>query len=245
MPDTIKRGFNRFPDGLSNQPVESVFALLDAPLLTNWAVFQEDFVRPWDVSAGGEFTHTQTNGALTNGGSTGILVQTLGGADNDTSQFQASLSGFNLTVGKKFAFEARCRIGLGASGVLGEEELFIGLATIQTGTNFMAADGLSRAFDAGIGFISFDGSSSINALQGVGDVFSTELNAFTYAGAVWYKFGIYYDGTTATYYVNNNKVASISTNIPTSIISPCLYIKAGEARAKTLETDYIIAAVER
>lgn len=236
----------RFPGGLAVVPAsDPVFRNVGVPLSKVWAADTLDFLRPIDVGTGGEFTHTQTNGTLSYEGPNGVLIQTLGGADNDLSQIYLSAAPLAFVAGKEFAFEARVRFGSTGNVTLGEEELVIGLTSAQTGTNFMAADGLSRTFDNGCAFVSFDGSTSFTLQQGQGDTFSTVANAFTYAYNTWYRFGIRYDGLVTAFFVDDVKVGELATNLSTSAVTPMLFIKAGEAVAKTLRTDYISFASER
>jgi len=143
-------------------------------------------------------------------------------------------------------FEAKITVAKGASGTIAQEELFVGLSSAQTATNFFAADGLTRTMDDAIGFASYDGSVNIDCIQGEADVFSTETAATTYADATAAVLSWYYDGAGNTkFYKDDALVATLTTSLATSKLTPMLYIKAGEGKAKVLSVDYYLVARER
>lgn len=189
------------------------------------------------------WTLTQTNGTFaTAAGSIGAL--TLGGADNDLAQLYGTIATLALVAGKRATFAARVKVDK-ATGTIGEEELFFGLTGVQTGTNFFAADGLSRTFDDGVGFASYDGSANIDCIAVKDDVVSTEAAAATYADVTFMVLAFHYDGSVVKFYKDGNLIAEMSTNIPTDALTPMLYIKAGEAKAKVLSIDYVRCVIER
>jgi len=103
----------------------------------------------------------------------------------------------------------------------------------------------ARAFDDGWCFVSYDGTTNVIAMQGENDVYSTEVGATTYADDTWMLLDIYWDGTTSTFYKDNSALVEITTNPPTSVISPVVFISAGEAQTDALHCDYLYVAIER
>jgi hypothetical protein len=95
-----------------------------------------------------------------------------------------------------------------------------------------------------VGFWSPDGTANINAIVRVADVESIQNPTTTIADVTWTVFSFYFDGTSVQFYKNDVQVAKI-TAFPTAALCPTLYVKAGEAKAAVLSTDYIFVARER
>ena len=236
---------DRFLNGVSNVNYDSPFGWYPHISPVTWASHMEEMlVLPSSLG----WTHTQTNGtaAVTSGTyGTGILTQTLGGADNDLSQMQATTATWGMIAGKKAVFEARVKVDKGAAGTIGEQELFIGLASVQTSTNFSAADGIAvMPVDDAIGFWSPDGSTNLNCLNHTTDVESIQVGAAVYADATWMTLSFYFDGTNIFFYKDGVVIAELTT-YTTNAIGRTLFIKAGEAKPSVLSCDYLFVAKER
>jgi len=220
--------------------------MVELPFLdpTTWAIYMNDMnVLPTTLG----WTNTNTNGTLavaqgTTG--TGIATQTLGGADNDLSQLYMTTGTFALVASKKAYFEAKVKVDKGAAGTIGQQELFIGLCTVQTAADFVAADGLSWAVDNAVGFGSFDGSTNLDAVIRKADAESIQDAAGTYADATEYVLSWYFNGSNVTFYIDDAMVGQFFA-YPTGVMTVCLYIKGGEAKPAVLTTDYVLVAVER
>lgn len=234
----------RFYDGISTVYASNPLGMLPRTDPTTYAMFMEDFLTP--VGTTDLWLHTQTNGTLAGAatGGCGIITQTLAGADNDLSQLALKSVSFLMTAGKKLFFEAKVKVDKGAAGTIGEQEVFVGLSTVQVGANFTAADGLTMAADDVLGFWSKDGTANLAAIARKTDVESIESAATTYVDATWMVLSIYFNGTTAYFYKDDNGIAAL-TGYPTAGLCPTLYIKAGEAKPAVLSTDYVFVAVER
>ncbi len=232
----------RNPDGFSVRNEGERMGLYDRIEPFKYTVFFEDFALG---SSGIPFgwTNTNTNGTPTNAINT-TLLQTLGGADNDLSQMYATTGTLALVSGKKAFFRWRGSVNKGSTGTIGEQELYVGLATVATGTNFVAADGLSLAVDNFVGLSSYDGTTAINAHVRVSDVESIEAAVATYADVTTMELGWDFDGASVTFWKDTTKLAAI-TAFPTAVIAPMIYFKGGEAKAAVLTSDYIFAAIER
>jgi hypothetical protein len=204
----------------------------------------EDFIAATSSTPPG-WTHTNTNGTLALA-SGSLLTQTLGGADNDLSQLQMTTATLAIASGKKFTLEWKGKVDKGSTGTIGEQEIYIGLGTVQTGTNFVAADGLSLAVDNFIGFASFDGSTAINAVARTSDVEVLGSAATSYADVTVMVLSLQSDGTTVTFRKDGAIVGTLAASaVPTAALAAVLYVKGGEAKAAVLTTDYVYVSIER
>ena len=238
-------GFNSFR---ADHPL----AELDLANPLKWAVWMEDFLA-YDIAqtAGNPWTFTQTNCTDTIVGPAGVVKLTLGGADNDLGQLQLTETPWQ-TNSKRLYMQVRFNLTLAAGGTVAANELFVGLASEQTGTNFFAADGLSLAMNEALGWYKLDADAAMSGIMRQGDAGSTEAALITPVSATWITAAVYYDGTEAKLYSGTaadgsdlKLNATISTNDTTSVVTPTLYIKAGEAKANVLNCDYIFIAAER
>lgn len=235
----------RFLNGVTNVAIDNPLGRLPYLDPTKWAIWFDDFLH-YDVAQGDAawILDTVNAGADAVVGPTGVLTLTLTGAA-DSLGLQQSNGVWQLTAGKKAIFKTRCKIVKGG-GTIGQEGFFVGLTSVQTTTNFMdAPPPTARAFDDGWGFLSYDNTTDIIALQGEADVFSTEVGCTTYADDTWMTLAIYWDGYKSTFYKDDAVLCEITTNPPTSVISPVMFISAGEAQTDALHVDYAFMAVER
>lgn len=228
----------RFLNGVASVASDNPLGVLPYLDPTTWAIWFEDFITIPD--AGEDWTHTNTNGTLsvnsTNG--CGSAVLTMGGADNDLSQLYPATATFTLVSGKKALFETKLRISKGG-GTIGEEEVFAGLSSVQTGANFTAADGSAMTADDVVGFWSADGSATLSAIVRDGDVESITA-AHTIVDVTDVVLSWYYDGgTKIKFYINDGLAATLNDVPLDTALTPMLYIKAGEAQAKVLTCDYV------
>ncbi len=248
MADTI----NRNVGGFSALPASHPLANLDIGNPFKWSKFEEDFTA-YDITqliGGNPWTLTATNCVDTILGPTGVLTLTLGGADNDVGQLQLAESPFQASSTKRLFFQARFKFAL-ATGTIAANELFIGLATEQTTTNFIAADGLSLAVDNCIGFVKFDAGASMSAVVRVSDAQDLATGALTPTDGTWFTVSFYYDGANTYFYRSSNADGSDAvlvatlTGDTTAVLNPTIYVKAGEAKANVLSVDYVNVYVER
>ena len=237
---SIYRNLDGFSDVAQSDPLGAL-PFLDP---TRWAVDFEDFLRYDLAQETGHYVLTQTNGVDTIAGPTGVLLLTLGGADNDVAELQGAVAPWQTQTGKKLLYEARVKVAKGAGGTIGQEELFFGLATIQTTTNFMNAGGTALAVDACMGFVSYDASTSLSPVNRVADVESIEAGAASYADDTWMVLSLYHDGSSTKFYKDGTLLGDLAAE-PTTVMTPTLFVKAGGAHAKVLHCDYYLVAAER
>ncbi|MFW9927778.1 MAG: hypothetical protein ACFFD1_00115 [Candidatus Thorarchaeota archaeon] len=235
----------RNTSGFSALAAGDPLADLDFGNPRKWATFMDDFVA-YDLgqAAGNPYTFTQTNCTDSIAGPTGVVVLTLGGADNDSGQLQLTTGPFQ-TNSKRLFFEAKVKLELASGGTIAANEMVIGLASLQTTTNFMAADGLSMTADDFLGFRKFDGDAALDAIMRENDSESTDDSVWTPVDDTFATLSIYYTGSEARFYVDNVLKATITGSDTVSVVAPVLYIKAGEAKANVLHCDYILVAAER
>src|SRR3990167_5139959 len=94
----------RNEDGFSTVVSTDPLGFLGVPDPTKWSVFYDDFLWYDKTQGNAAYTLTQTNGVDTIIGPNGVLVLTLGGADNDLAQLYLTDAPFQLPSGKKAVF---------------------------------------------------------------------------------------------------------------------------------------------
>ena len=245
VPAQTKTELHRFTAGLSTVAADDPLADLRIADPTKWAVWMEDFLF-YDVAQGDAgWTFTTTNNVDTIVGPTGVLVMTNGGADNDLGQIYPTNAAFQ-TNGKQMVCEIRAKLDKGASGDIAQSEMFLGLSSVQTGTNFFNTGGTDRTMDDAIGFAKYDGNATVDCIQGEADTFSVEKDAFTLVDDTWTVFTFHVDADGETrFWVDGVLKATLTSNVATSVLTPMLYVKAGEAIASVLSVDYVLVAAER
>lgn len=235
-----RRSYNGYSNVTSDNPL-GMMPYVDP---TKWAIYHEHFLT-YDLGQATTYWSTASTGG-TDGldGPRGVLTLTLSGSNNDLMQLYHTTAVWQTIVGKKMIFKCQLKVAKGSTGNIGEEELFFGLSSVQTATAFFNAGGTAREMDDAIGFASYVSNTGIDCIQGENNTFSTETGATSYADDTWLTLSWYYDGASTFFYKNDIKVATLTTNIATSIVTPMLYIKAGEAKAKVLHVDQIFVASE-
>ncbi|MDA0707477.1 MAG: hypothetical protein O2963_00150 [Proteobacteria bacterium] len=238
---TIQRNL----DGFSTREASDPLGLLPFPDPTKVVSFFDDFIAYDDTQATGDpWTFTQTNGTDAVAGPNGTVTLTLGGADNDLVQLQLKNAAFQ-TNGKRLWFKTRVKIVLALPGNMDNYEMLFGLTSDQQGAGFIDAGGTAFAYDDGIAFRSIDGTSELTCAMGENDIESTEANVFDVLDDTWMELAIFYNGSQAKFYKDDVLVSTISSSDATSILTPTLYLKAGEAKATVLHCDYVFVAQER
>lgn len=235
----------RFLNGVSSVTSDHPLGALPYLDPTTWCVWFEDFIH-YDVAQGDAAWILDNVNAGEDAvvGPTGVLTLTLTGA-SDSQGLQLANGPFQLTSTKRAMFETRFKIVKGG-GTIGQEGFVLGLTSVEVGTSFMDAPApTARAFQDGWGFMSYDNTTNVIAFQGEATVFTEEVGCTTYADDTWYVYAITWDGTTSTFYRDDVALCTISTNPPTSVISPVFFIGAGEAETDALHVDYALVAIER
>lgn len=238
---------SRSNDGFSALPAGDPLADLDIGNPRKWATFMEDFLA-YDVTqlvGGNPYTLTVENACVdTIVGPTGVLALTLGGTDNDSGMLRLTSVGVQ-TNAKRLYFEARLNLTLASGGTVAANEIFVGLSGAQTTTNFIAAGGTSLAADNCMGFIKYDAGATAFSVNRKVDVESTDATVWTPTDGTWVTLSFYFDGSSTYYYVDKALKSTLVAAVPTVVMAPTLYVKAGEAKANVLNVDYVLLALER
>jgi len=166
----------------------------------------------------------------------GALVLTNAANDTDFNEIQATEENYSLTSGKRLWYETKIKIG-------GTDITAVGAIS---GLYITDTTALAGATD----------SVRIEVADGAADILckteknSTETSTDSGVDAVidtYVTLGFYYDGAgSVEFYVNRNKVATHTTNLPDDE-NLCITagVINGEAVVKTLTIDYIYVAQER
>lgn len=237
---------SRSTDGFSALPAGDPLADLDIGNPRKWAVFMEDFLA-YDITqlvGGNPYTLTVENACVdTIVGPTGVLALTLGGADNDSGMLRLTSVGIQ-TNSKRLYFEAKLNLTL-ATGTIAANEIFVGLSGAQTTTNFINAGGTALVADNCMGFIKYDAGATAGAVIRKSDVEGTDTGLWTPTDGTFATLSFYFDGSQTHFYVNGALKSSLTTAVPTAVMAPTIYVKAGEAKANVLNVDYVMVACER
>jgi hypothetical protein len=199
----------------------------------DYAEEKNDFLRASDYSTT-DFTLTEvdTDGdaagvsAVAEGQANGVMVLTTNDNALDSLNMQSKIEAYQLAAGCPLHMEMRVKVDT-ASTV----DMFAGLAVTDT----TALDADDR-----IGFRIKDGAGSIFC-QAAKDATETEVDSGVDAEDDTYlRLNMIYDGgSQVEYYINGNKVATASTNIPDDEqLCVTLHVKNGDAAASTLSADY-------
>ena len=165
----------------------------------------------------------------------GALLLTNAAGDNDLDFLQLKGEGFKLSTSKKAYFSARFKVS-----DVDQSDFVMGLGITDTtpldttdGVFFISADG-----DAGLDFL-VEKDNSATTTEDVATMADD-----TFITVTWF---IDPDGSKVFYSVNNAApVGVVNTNLPDDEeLTVSFGIQNGEAAAKTMTIDYVVAAVER
>lgn len=203
---------------------------------TRYIVFFDDFhtytAGDWTITtveAGvGDATEALTDGAG------GLLLITNDAADDDADFFQKTGEGFLLTSGKKCWFEARFKVSDAT-----QSDVVIGLQITDT-TPLAVTDGVY--------FLKSDGAATADFYVTKNSSSTTSAQVDTLVNDTFVKWGFYYDGNQAIeVWVDGVLVDTVATTtLPNDeVLTVSFGIQNGEASAKTMTVDYILAVAER
>ena len=227
---------SRFPNGVTNVGKLDPLGQFGMPDPTSWHMFMDDF----DRYAAADWTITTTEAgagsaseALTDADG-GALLVTNDDADNDADFFNKVGEGFLFATGKKAVFKARWQVSDAT-----QSDVVIGLQITDT-TPLAVSDGVYFQKD--------DGDASLDFHVTKNGTSTSSTAVATVANATWIETAFYYDGKSAVEcWVNGAKVATLATtNLPDDEeLTVSFGIQNGEAVAKTMTIDYVMAAKER
>lgn len=229
----------RFPSGVSTDAKTGPLGNFGLPDPSSWHVYFDDF----DTFAVGDWTITTTEAgagaateALTDADG-GVLLITNDDADNDADFFNKVGESFLMEAGKKAVFKARFKVSDAT-----QSDFVIGLQITDT-TPLSVTDGIFFQKDDGDALLDVycrkDATTGSTSATGIHTVVSD-----TYLTVAWY-----YDGKSSlAYFVNDVQLGTLdasSTYLPDTELSVSFGLQNGEAVAKTMSIDYILAAKQR
>jgi hypothetical protein len=230
---------SRFPYGVTNQSKTSMYGQFKAMVPTVYHQYFNDF----DTYVAGDWTITATGAgttALTNVDGGAILL-TNAAADNDARFHQKVGESFLATSGKKMFFETRFTVSDAT-----QIDWVVGLQVTDT-TPLDVTDGMYFMKDDGDTQIDFYCSKDATTGR-----LTTTNWATASAAATYMKLGFYFDGVryitlwkdgVETYTVD--LTTTLTTYLPDTTLTISFGVQNGEAVAKTMTMDYILAVMER
>lgn len=225
----------RYTNGVTN--VENTKALGQYLALDPTKV--HEYFSDFDVYAAGDWTVTETDAgsteALTDGDG-GQLLLTVTAADNDCISMQHVGEAFLMALGKKAWFKARFKVSDAT-----QSDVLFGLVIRDT-SPLINTDGVFIRKDDGDTNIDFivNKNSTESSVEGVGTLVSD-----TFISVGWYWDGV----DTFAIFVNDAQVGTLSYTAASfpddEELTVTMHIQNGEAVAKTMTVDYILASKER
>lgn len=238
----------RFPGGVTNVTKANPLGQYGMPDPTTWHTYFNDF----DTFAVGDWVITTVEagaGAATEALTDvdgGVLLITNDAADDDSDFFQKVGESFLPASGKKMFFKARFAVSDAT-----QCDWVMGLQITDTTPIAAAGDGVTD----GIFFQKDDGDTNIDFYvqkdTNGGQLTSTAVTTAAAAG-VYMSLAFYFDGRRYVHvYKDDVQVytadltETLTTYLPDTELTISFGIQNGEAVAKTMSVDYILAAKER
>lgn len=239
---------SRFPRGLTNVGASDRLNLFGLPDPSRWITFFTDFAGPSDslpTSTSVNWTVTSSGGSIAQADGNGGWSVLSNSATDDNAIFLQKLGeAFRWSASKKMVFAARFKVSDATQSdfVMGLQITDNSPLDVTDGIFFIKADGSTTCT---LRVEKNDSAATGTAATIVSDTF-VEL-AFVYDGAPYqsstnvttYAFDIWVDGS----YVRTVEATSTVPDDEDLCIS--FGIQNGEALAKTMTIDYILAALER
>jgi len=226
----------RFKNGVTTAIKGQPMGEFILPDMTKAHVYFEDF----DYYNASDWTITTTEAGA--GSATealgdedgGTLVITNDDADNDADFFNKVGESFLFASGKKLWFEARFKVSDAT-----QSDFVMGLQITDT-TPLDVTDGVF--------FTKADGSTAASLVVEKNNTATTTASVATIADDTYVRLSYFYDGDANIYYYVDGVLqgSSVTTNLPDDeALTISFGIQNGEAAAKVMTIDYIVAAKER
>lgn len=228
---------SRFTNGVTNVTRENVLGQYKNPDPSANHEYFEDFdyytAADWTVTE----TGTATQALADEDG--GVLLITNSAADDDASFQQKVGESFKFETGKKLYFKARFKVSDAT-----QSDLVMGLQITDT-TPLDTTDGVFFRKD--------DGDTNLDFIVEKDDTATTASAIATLADDTYITVGFFYDGVDSIRYFASTSDrnptllgSSVTTNLPDDEeLTVSFGVQNGEAVAKTMSVDYILAAKER
>lgn len=229
----------RFPGGVTNNAATDPLGQMGILDPTKFIVDFDDF----HTYAAGDWTVTETQAGATQAlssanGPGGVLLLTNSAADNDVNQIQRAVEAFKFASGKKTWFKARLKVSDAT-----QSDVYVGLIITDTD--------LVGGITDGVYFRKDDGDTSWDFVSLMNSSGSSQTAVGTLVADTYVVLAFYYDGgTSIEAYINGSKVATLTVAAGTTLVNDeelavTLSLTNGEAVAKTMAIDYVLAVQER
>jgi len=229
----------RFTSGVTTALPAANLGQFGLPDATGWHTYFNDFdtytVADWTITTTEAGSGSATEALADEDG--GVLLITNDNADNDNDFFNKVGESFLMAAGKKAFFKARFKVSDAT-----QSDFVIGLQITDT-TPLAVTDGIY--------FLKADGVATLDVYcQKDATTGQTSASAITtVVDATYMTVGWYYDGKgNLAYYVNDVHLGTLdasATYLPDTELTVSFGIQNGEAVAKTMSIDYILAAKQR
>ena len=242
----ILPSITRFPSGVNNAALGSIFNNLPFPDTSNFHIYDQDF----DQFVAADWTVTETQAGATQAlvaGDGGLLALVNSAANNDVNQVQKTPAAFLLAAGKSAFMKFRAKVDDAT------------LAAFAIGLQNVNADGtvLANALD-GMFFLKPAAATSLNVYCRKDNTTGSNSAAAiaSMANDTFIDMSLYYDagngnptnGARLYYGINGTVLGYLnasSTYFPDAILSPVAVVKNGSGAARTATIDQMYIAVER
>lgn len=235
---------HQFAQGL-NLNVDGPDIPIPTPGQAGWKYIVEDFAH------GVLFTADNVQYEITVEGSTPAPVVAANGVSlpslaTDNTGVLLQWTTPTLKVGastKKFWLETSVTL---TAATMASNEMFIGFTSDQSTTAFVAANGLSWAFDDGFGFGKLDTATSIDFIARQSDAEQTVSFGDTFTTAVRVALACYYDGANYNLYRDGVLQATVAKSVynDDAAMGVSAYCKSGTAAVQSLLVNHIAIGTE-
>lgn len=202
---------------------------------TEWHLYWEDF--DYYLSTDWTITNASTGTIALTDVDGGCILLTNNSGDDNLIAMQKKGEGFLLAANKQAFFKCRFKVSDAT-----QSDIAIGLQVTDT-TPLDVTDGVYFLKTDGAATLDFicrkDASTGSNS-----DTAIASLADDTFVTLAWYFDGV----STVKYYVNDvlkGDVSGASAYLPDTEMTISFALQNGEAVAKTMTLDYILAAIER
>lgn len=227
-----------FPDGVTNAALNSALTsmIFDDPALTH------NYFNDFDVYTAGDWVVTAVGAgtAALTAGNGGLLLVTNAAADNNSVVLQKTPAGFAFSASKKAWFSTKFQVSDAV-----QSDLIFGVVIVNT------APIVTPPTD-GVYFLKNDDAATIDIICRKNATTGSNSKAAiaTLVTATDTTLQWYYNGDGRIFYgVNGVLIGSMdasSTYLPDATnLTVTMVLQNGEAVAKTMTVDYIMAAFER
>ena len=230
----------RFPNGLTNNKINTNLCELGMLDPTKYFVFFNDFKDLLDIDATNVWVLTTTEAGsgdateVISDAANGELLITNDNADDDCDFYQSVKEVFKFVSGKKLWLKAKFKTSDAT-----ESDIIMGLQIRDT-TPLAVTDGVFFQKDDGDAYLDFHVEKDSEA--------TSATAVATLSDATYVEVGFYYNGNDAIeYFVDNVKRGTVAVdNLPDDEeLTVSFGVQNGEAVAKTMTVDYILAIRER